>query len=211
MLAVYSNLDDPDGFYGVKMHNVNDSLRLRLDHEGQHLRSFGLHGADLEASTLISPSATSLLSSARDLHLAGLHRTALSITHTARNTSAQVDKHQDLFFEIAWRTGDWDLPASLDSTTTSAGSFYFALRSLHRNRDHHEIAKVVDAAMQGEMLRLRDLGTERISDIQHAVDNLLALREISLWQGPAVQRALAEGDYKSTCLTRYANVGSSQR
>lgn len=184
MLAVYSNVNDPDGFYGVKINNVKDSLRLRLNHEGEHFRAFGLHGADLEAAAYGSVSTSDLMASARDLHAGGLHRTALSITQSIRTQSDQASTADDLLFEIAWRTGDWDLPVPVAGKTSSAGSFYSALRSLHRSRDEESMRKSVNGAMKSEMMRLKELGSERMLEIQKAVDNLVSLREVSQWLGP---------------------------
>jgi ataxia telangiectasia mutated family protein len=211
MLEVYSNVNDPDGFYGVKINNVRDSLRMRLNHEGEHLRAFGLHGADLESSSLGSTPSSHLLASARDLHSVGLHRTALSITQSVRGQIDQAATANDLLFEIAWRTGDWDLPIPSSKQMSSAGAFYSTLRSLHRSRDQESVRIVVDSAMKSEMLRLKDMGSERMTEIQQAVDSLLSLREVSLWLGPTVQRALGEGDYRSGALKQFSKTGSSAR
>ena len=210
MLAVDGNINDPDGFYGIKTHDIKDSLRLRLDHEGEHFRAFGLHGADLEATSFGSTS-TGLMASARDLHAVGLHRTALSITQSIKSQDEQPADTEDLLFEIAWRTGDWDLPVPSQDKATSAGSFYSALRSLHRSRDQDDVQKAVNVAMKSEMMRFKDMGSERMSEIQKSVDNLLSLREVNMWLGPAVQRALSEGDYKSGSLKHYSDIGSSVR
>lgn len=178
------------------------------------MRAFGLHGADLEIDATGSRAAGDLVASAKNLHMYGLHRTAQHIARSVRasNDSLAVAPGTDaLFFDIAWRTNDWDLPVSDAAKATSSGSFYSALRAVHRERDQAAAQVAVEGALKAEMTRLKELGWERMAEIGKSVDNLLCLREVASWYSAPVQQALAEGDMDNVALQRFTAIRSDLR
>lgn len=172
------------------------------------MRAFGLHGADLEIDGTGAGAVGDLVASARNLHMYGLHRTAQHIAKSVRSAASGTDA---LFFDIAWRTGDWDLPVSEAAKKTSSGSFYAALRAVHRERNQTTAQATVESAMREEMTRLKELGSERMAEIAKSVDSLMCLREVASWYDPAVQQALMNGDMDHIALQRFTQIRPTLR
>lgn len=209
MFQVYSNVEDPDGFYGIKTHDVRDALRRRVNHEGLHLRALGLNGASIEASASGPGLSTSLVAALHNFHDIGLNRLAGTLMRPVLGSQDNVPESDPLFFELAWRTGDWDLPLTSEAKSSSAGAFYSALRVVHRERDMHVAQATVQGAIATEMCRLRDLGMERMIEIKKTNGNLLCLREIARWQDGDTRKALEENDFASSALTRFTSLHPS--
>ncbi|WVQ93187.1 hypothetical protein IAU59_000251 [Kwoniella sp. CBS 9459] len=188
MYEIYSNVEDPDGFYGIQNHDVRDALLRRLEHEGHSWRAFGWNGASIETSTLANQT---FLPALHNLHSFGFNRLASSIAATS-SRRRQEKEDDPFFFELAWRTGDWDLPISESSTAaqTPQGTLYSALRAIHRERDNEAALRVVNRSIQVETERLGELGMERMAQIKRTTGNLLCLREAAQWLEPEFQAAL---------------------
>jgi ataxia telangiectasia mutated family protein len=206
MYEIYSNVEDPDGFYGIQTHDVKSALSRRLQHEKKAWRAFGLNGAAFETGAnhrAKDPSALSLMSNLHDMgfdHLSsGLHK-------TTRSSQEGESAEDPLLLELAWRTGDWDLPISSAAAQTPHGSFYACLRAVHRQRDQQAARGLVDVAIRSEIGRLGDLGLERMAQIKDSTANLVCLREISLWLGDSIQKALTEGNRASKALERLKSL-----
>ncbi|WWD21232.1 hypothetical protein CI109_105716 [Kwoniella shandongensis] len=185
MYEIYSNVEDPDGFYGIQNHDVRDALLRRLQHEGQSNRAFGWNGALIETST---SRGESLLPALHNLHDFGFNQLASAVasqSQRARNTAE--DDTDPLFFELAWRTGDWDLPMTEESSKTSQGVLYSALRAVHRERDVEAALRIVQKSVGVEIKRLGGLGMERMAQIKNTTANLLCLRETANWLDPSFQ------------------------
>jgi len=209
MYAIYSNVEDPDGFYGVKTHDVEGALHRQLDHEGNHWRSFGLHGAILESASSGSVTAHSSTAVVRAFHNLGFDHTASAVMKSVRSANGNDVHAEPFFLDLAWRTADWDLPVTSEAANTSQGLLYFALRSLHRERDHNIASGSVSSAIRVELGRLRELGFERMAQIKYVTSNLLCLREVANWLSPTTQRALVEGDIASEALRVFMEIRPS--
>ncbi|KAK4687247.1 serine-protein kinase ATM, partial [Tremellales sp. Uapishka_1] len=203
MYEIYSNVGDPDGFYGIRTSNARDTLLRRLDHEGQYWRAFGFNGATYESGKATSSSA--LIPVLRNLHQIGFDQIASSVLKSAR-AHQTFDSSDPLFFELAWRTGDWDLPVSSETSHTPSTLFYSALRAVHRERDTAEARAVVISAVKSGMSLLEELGMERITQIEESATNLLCLRDVVLWLSEATQRALESGKFDDESVTRFTSL-----
>ena len=208
MYAIYNNVEDPDGFYGVKTHDVESALLLGLEHEGDHWKLFGVHGAKIESSS--SRFTTSfMLSAVKNLHSLGFGHTASAVLKSVRSGGEMHSSDDSFILDLAWRTADWDLPLSDDAAQTSQGLLYTALRTVHRERDP-EIAKTfVFQALRAEVGHLQNLGMERMTQIKHITANLLCLREVAHWLSPQVQHALTDGEWQGNVLSRFTEVSPS--
>ena len=202
MYEIYSNVEDPDGFYGIQTHDVKSALIRRLQHEKQSWRAFGLNGAAFETGSNHRANGSSALSMMSDLHDMGFDHLSSGL-YKATSPSQQGEFADDpLLLELAWRTGDWDLPVSSEAAKTPHGSFYSCLRAVHRQRDQQAARGLVDVAIRSEIGRLGDLGLERMAQIKDSTANLVCLREISLWLDNDTQKALSEGASGSKSLER---------
>lgn len=209
MYEIYSNVEDPDGFYGIKTRDVESALYRRLEHEGDHWKSFGVHSAMVEAASASGPSSTSIHLAARDLHRLGFHETSNAVLGMSISAQEESDGTCPLLLECAWRNANWDLPVQGKAVETPAGHFYSALRAVHRERDQ-EVARTEGwNALRAGIDQLRDLGLERMVQIKRTTADLLCLREIALWMEPETQRVLNEAEFGSEALRRFGEISSS--
>ncbi|WRT69110.1 uncharacterized protein IL334_006094 [Kwoniella shivajii] len=187
MYEIYSNVEDPDGFYGIENHDVRDALLRRLEHEGQSQRAFSWNGALNEASP-IGRSNQTFLSGLHNLHSFGFNRLASSMSFQSHHGSGVEE--DPFFFELAWRTGDWELPMTEQASKTPQGNLYSALRAVHRERDSHAALSVVNSSIKVEIDRLSELGMERMAQIKKTTTNLLCLREAAHWLDNGLQTSI---------------------
>ncbi|KAL7420991.1 Serine/threonine-protein kinase tel1 [Cryptotrichosporon argae] len=192
---IYSNVEDPDGFYGVPNSNVMDSLLRRLEHERQPARAFGYYAAGYEAAR----SAESLQPAIRNLHDLGFNNLAGSL-------SRSVPDAELLDLDLAWKMGDWDVP--VPSASTSPERMYTALRAVHRESDADAARLIVEDAIKGEVAHLQALGGERMEQIKQTTANLVCLRDVARWVSKPVQKALEENDFEGTLLSDFVKLGA---
>ncbi|WWC63986.1 uncharacterized protein I303_106592 [Kwoniella dejecticola CBS 10117] len=194
MYGIYSNVEDPDGFYGIENHDVRDALLRRLEHEGLSQRAFAWNGALIETSPSNGRS-NPFLPALHNLHTFGFNRLASSMTSHAQQEGSAAEE-DPFFYELAWRTGGWDLPMSDAMSKTPQGSLYSALRAVHRERDREAALRCVNSSIKVEMERLSGLGMERMAQIKKTTVNLLCLREAAHWLDGGFQAEIekAHGD-----------------
>ncbi|PWN35316.1 uncharacterized protein FA14DRAFT_160518 [Meira miltonrushii] len=163
--AIYSNIEDPDSFYGIHNDNVRDSLRRRLEHEGRWEGVFSLQAAEFETSN----AAKMRQNIVSTLHQMRYDRVALEI----RVEEDQID------YEIGWRTQNWDLPmqASVEMVSPSQ-ALYSALRSLHENRNAQFVQSTISTAFASHFKDLKKINVESSKVSQRILRDLIGLREI---------------------------------
>jgi serine-protein kinase ATM len=61
LYEIYSNIEDPDGFYGIAATDARSSLVRRLHHEDEWSRAFGYHGADFQITPASSMDRSSVV------------------------------------------------------------------------------------------------------------------------------------------------------
>lgn len=211
MYQIYSNVEDPDGFYGVQTRDIKGALSKRLQHEKLSLRAFGLHGAVFETSGARSTGQDSIIPMMTTLHDMGFNRLSSSIHKSSRVDQSETRHDDPLLLDLAWRIGDWELPVPEQVTKTSRGSFYACLRSVHRQRDREASRVLVEQAVRSEIGRMGELGLEQMAQIKESATNLVCLREISLWLDPKTQEALGSGDGEHESLKRLGNLSDAMK
>lgn len=164
---IYSNIDDPDSFYGIINPDVRDSLVKRLEHEGQWDRLFDLYAAQQEGSN------QGLTGIAKSLHRQGFNRLSL-----------QLDERQNTSYGAAWRMGKWDLSVEKVEAGTSQ-SLYCALRAIHNEQDAKAAQSAIDRAFRCEYSGLVKANIEANRAVRNSVKDLLGLREINRLQSKA--------------------------
>ncbi len=199
---MYSNVDDPDGFYGVKTHNVHVALRRRLDHEGLHQRALGLNSAVFENASTAEDLSAALGPVLHNLHHMGTNRLAgvLAAPVLADQRQGVSDP---LLFELAWRMGNWDLPITDGTSPSSQASLYKALRALHREHDPSNARSAVQRGIRAEMLRLKAFSNERMPTSPRRSQVSYAFASWTPGYHHRVQRALVEDDFASPELQKY--------
>ncbi|KIY63461.1 hypothetical protein CYLTODRAFT_493892 [Cylindrobasidium torrendii FP15055 ss-10] len=179
MYDIYSNIDEPDGFYGIKPSNLSEFLLNQFRHEGQWDKALRFHGAAIEAGNRQPRQVEGLLKS---FSAFGFNTLA---TITAQS-SLLLNEQSEMAYALGWRTGTWDIPDN--GQDTSDGSLYLALRAIHVERDGRMSAGTLQECLFREMERLRNLGSENVKQIREVIRNLLCLRQLSVWsQSPYTQ------------------------
>ncbi|KAJ3532415.1 hypothetical protein NMY22_g7753 [Coprinellus aureogranulatus] len=177
---IYSHIDEPDGFYGIKTSNPTHFLVQRLHHEQQWDKAFRFHGAMLEAqsSSTASSSTHGLLEA---FSAFGFNSLAMQTLQQADSRSVSNDrKGTAMSYRLGWRSETWDLPDR--DAYYSGSSLYNSLRAIYRERD----AKVVDTQLRRSFYRevdqLRQLGIESVAEIKDVLQSLMCLDQILRWR-----------------------------
>ena len=185
LFDIYSHIEEPDGFYGIKTSDLGNFLLKRFVHERQWDKAFHFHGATLEASEGAANSDLILES----LHSFGFNKLAMTTFEASGPNAMSSLKTTDLTFRLGWRTENWDLPEA-PSLQSSGSSLYAALRAVHRERNGQTIDDVVRRSTLAEMHRLKALGNEDIAEIRSVTQTLMCLGQIKTWRSDILQRNL---------------------
>ncbi|KAI6164632.1 hypothetical protein EDD17DRAFT_1561632 [Pisolithus thermaeus] len=185
LFDIYSHIDEPDGFYGIKTTDLRHFLIKRFHHEKQWEKAFRFHGAALEAGDYRSIDADGLVQS---FHAFGFDHLAL---RTLQSSHGGIDSDvgsSTMSYQLGWRTETWDLPdnGQQDSSTT----LYRALRAVHRERDPRVVDDAINRALCDIMERLRTLGNEDITEIREVGRNFMCLSQITQWRSGKFQEHL---------------------
>ncbi|KAG9224022.1 hypothetical protein CCMSSC00406_0004362 [Pleurotus cornucopiae] len=182
LFEIYSHIDEPDGFYGIKTNDLGQFLIRRFHHEGQWEKAFHFHGAAMEAQQHDQTTMDGLL---RSYHSFGFNQLAIHTLQSSPNGTSSPS----MSYRLGWRTEAWDLP---DVTEGGEGSsVYAALRAMHRERDFGIIRNIVRKSMLQEVNKLRGLGIENHAEIHSVIQNLMCLDQVRLWEEQETQRLLA--------------------
>lgn len=201
---IYSHIEEPDGFYGIKTQDVASFLVRRFRHENEWDKAFRYDSAAFEG--LPNSDAGKALHSqgiVQALHASGLNNLAVAVKETfgqGHSSSSAID------VELAWRTENWELPIT-STDTTSGVPLFCALRAIHREGDASAIGTVVDDSIRREVAYLRDLGNERMPELKASVRRLLCLREAKEWTRETTRLALASDAWSKEIGNRWIRVG----
>lgn len=186
LFEIYSHIDEPDGFYGIKTADLRHFLIKRFHHEKQWEKAFRFHGAALEAGSPEAIDTDGLLSS---FHAFGFDHLAIGTLRMSQVGFDSRTSSSAMCYQLGWRTETWDLP---DNAGDNIGAtLYQALRAVHRERDPRAVDTMVRSSLCDEMDRLRQLGTENISGIREVARNIMCLSQITHWRSNAMQQQLS--------------------
>lgn len=186
LFEIYSHIDEPDGFYGIKTTDLRQFLIKRFHHEDQWEKAFRFHGAALEASRANTNDAEGLL---RAFHAFGFDHLAIDTMQGSHIGIESNANSSDMSYRLGWRTETWDLPDQQDDGNSDA-SLYLALRAIYRERDPPAIDAILRHALFKEVARLRALGSENMAEIRQVAQNLMCLNQINRWRGVEIQKRL---------------------
>ncbi|KAH7923978.1 hypothetical protein BV22DRAFT_1196306 [Leucogyrophana mollusca] len=186
LFDIYSHIDEPDGFYGITTSDLRQFLIKRFHHEKQWEKAFRFHGAALEAGKPEAIDAEGLLSS---FHAFGFDRLAIGTLQSPQIGFDTKTTASGLSYHLGWRTETWDLPENREDSSSGV-SLYKALRAIYRERDARTVDGVVRGALYDEMDRLRNLGTENITEIREIARNIMCLNQVAHWRTDHVQQRL---------------------
>lgn len=203
LFEIYSHIDEPDGFYGIKTADLRHFLIKRFHHEKQWEKAFRFHGAALEAGSPEAVDTDGLLSS---FHAFGFDRLAIGTLQTSQIGLDTRNSSSAMCYQLGWRTETWDLP---DNTGDGSGAtLYQALRAVYRERDPHVVDVIVRSSLGDEMTRLRHLGTENISGIREVARNIMCLGQITQWRSHSMQQQLSSKSEDTRNLPKLDEINS---
>ncbi|KAK2463511.1 hypothetical protein APHAL10511_004262 [Amanita phalloides] len=226
LYEIYSHIDEPDGFYGIKSYDLRRFLIKRFHHEKQWDKALRFHGAALEAGSREGFAAEGLLEA---FHAFGFDQLAIDTLRGPSTLGNNVPTTSYMNYQLAWRTETWDLPERAE--TTSGAALYHAFRSIYRERDVETIDRIVRSSLLDQVSQLRPLGAENVAEIRKVTQDIMCLGQIFRWRSSDIQEQLAskridhtiwsdfttmpEGfdfhDFESIMTTRLALVRSVRR
>jgi ataxia telangiectasia mutated family protein len=172
LFEIYSHIDEPDGFYGIKTNDLQYFLVRRYHHEKQWEKALQYHGATFESEPNNITGSDGLLQSFSSF---GFSHLVMNTLRTTRSTSSSA-----LDYRLGWRAETWDLP---ERKGYSAGSsLYFSLRAIYRERNTRVIDSVIRKGSSRTMDRLRTLGAENMAEIREVVQEIMCLKQANDWR-----------------------------
>ncbi|KAJ7612476.1 hypothetical protein DFH06DRAFT_1274623 [Mycena polygramma] len=203
LYEIYSHIDEPDGFYGIKTQNLHQFLIKRFHHEKQWDKAFRFHSASLEAGNNDPAEANGLLQS---FHSFGFNHLAIDALQSS-SFSAGATFTPGMNYRLGWRTETWDLPERQGEGNPGA-PLYNALRAVYRARNPRVIQAVVRGAISEEMGRLGVLGSENVAEIRDAAQNLMCLNQVAQWFNPINQARLSTRQADMSQWAKFINLGT---
>ena len=205
LFEIYSHIEEPDGFYGIKSHDVARFLVRRFRHENEWDKAFRFDGAALESAPINSPTLPGHNAGVvQALHATGLDNLAVAIQQRATSDS-RLSLSNSTDVELAWRTENWDLPVSSQDATPGV-SLFCALRAVHREGDRETSERIVQDSIRQEIGCLRGLTNESMTDVRSSVRRLLCLREVKEWNSSSVQDCITAKDWNHTMVSRWGRM-----
>lgn len=186
LYEIYSHIDEPDGFYGIKPSDLQRFLIRRFHHEKQWDKALQFHGATVEADPNHFAGSDGLLQAFSSF---GFNHLVMNTLRTPGSSSSAMD------YRRGWRTETWDLPESKVFITGS--SLYSSLRALYRERNPHIIDSITQQAISRTMNRLRSLGSENMTEIREIVQELMCLKEVKDWRDDISQLKFRNDNIKA--------------
>ncbi|KAI5205260.1 hypothetical protein AUEXF2481DRAFT_9016 [Aureobasidium subglaciale EXF-2481] len=177
LLSIYSRVDDPDSFYGVKQPPSLESVLARVHHEGDGIKGLMLHSARIDASMRKSgladeSDASGLISSAGAMNLSSLTHELLNRRSSNQPSTATTDTMLD----AARKLEQWDL--NLPQTEGSAvGTLYSVFRGLASATYLESVQLDLDRAFNSSIQHLRDTRLDA-SAVRATLSGIAVLNEV---------------------------------
>ena len=183
LFTIYSHIEEPDGFYGIKSQDPHAFLLRRLHHEKRWEKALQFHNAGWTNHNDAMTQA---------LHNLGWNDLAMKAISKDQRGNSSVEASSEMWYELGWRVGHWDLPAVTPENQPSA-TIYIALQSMHQERDGHRLAAKLRQLSRMELIRLSATGNEDMEALRSSVRRLLSLREIQRWKSADDLQDLEDG------------------
>lgn len=178
LYEIYSHIDEPDGFYGIKTQNLHKFLLQRFHHEQQWEKAFQFHGATFEAAGGDAGERDGIVESLQSF---GFNHLAVATLQNTPGSEDSASSSSHSAYQLGWRTESWDLPDPPNSGFAGS-NLYVALRAVHREREKGTINRIVLKALNDELQYLRTLGNEDLAEIRRVTKHLMSLIQIRRWK-----------------------------
>jgi ataxia telangiectasia mutated family protein len=201
LFEIYSHIEEPDGFYGIKTQDLHHFLLKRFHHEHQWEKAFKFHGAALEARSHGGVDTEGVLHS---LYSFGFDTLALSVQQNVFDTSDLGVTCSNMVYHLGWRTETWDLPDQA-SNSGSGSALYNSLRAVSRERDPQVVDSIARKALLDEMEHLRTLGDEDLAGIREVARNIMCLSQVNTLKSE-LQECLQSGMLDPSLWSKFTEI-----
>lgn len=142
--AVFTNIDDPDLFYGIQQSSSLANVMERLEYEGSGFKNLLFQSAqyDSEIQNSDSPDAFSVLRALNSTNLQGIANTMMSASGNAKEISTSFDS----MLQAATSLQQWNVPVSPLDTSPST-TVYRAFQSLNTSGSLPEATKCIESCL----------------------------------------------------------------
>lgn len=141
--TIFSNIDDPDMFYGVQHEPSIDSILEKLGLESSGLKNLAFQSANYDTDMKMDRSAEErdALGIVKALNSTNLQGIANIMFHAPGKSEKRVEAF-DSMISTALHLQQWDIP--MPDTTSPIGSIFKALQGLNMYDDKTQVLQVLD-------------------------------------------------------------------
>ncbi|CAD0105917.1 unnamed protein product, partial [Aureobasidium uvarum] len=176
LLSIYSRVDDPDSFYGVKQPPSLDSVLARVHHEGDGIKGLMLHSARMDASMRQSGLADEsdrygIIGSVSAMNLS-------SLTHDLLNRKGgnSTTATTDVMLNAARKLEQWDVsPPQMNGSASS--TVYGIFRGLATATNLESVQLDLNRALGSSIQHLQDARLDA-SAVRATLSSIAVLGEI---------------------------------
>ncbi|KAG9539113.1 hypothetical protein KCU79_g19788, partial [Aureobasidium melanogenum] len=173
---IYSRVDDPDSFYGVKQSPSLESVLARVHHEGDGIKGLMLHSARMDASMRQSGLAddsdkVGLIGSVGAMNLSSLTHDLLK-QKGGQSTNATTDA----MLNAARKLEQWDV-APPQKNSSAASTVYGMFRGLATATNLESVQMELNRALGSSIQHLQDTRLDA-SAIRATLSSIAVLNEI---------------------------------
>jgi ataxia telangiectasia mutated family protein len=178
LLSIYSRVDDPDSFYGVKQPPSLESVLARVHHEGDGLKGLMLHSARMDAAMRKSGQpdendSFGLIGSIGTMNLSSLTHDLL---HRKGGNQSTVST-TDTMLDAARKLEQWDI-STPQTNNSAASTLYCAFRGLSSAVNLESVQLNLNEALGLSIRHLQDPRLD-VSAVRSTLSGIAVLNEIS--------------------------------
>ncbi|KAI9851515.1 MAG: Serine/threonine-protein kinase tel1 [Thelocarpon superellum] len=176
LLEIYTNLDDPDSYYGVQKRSSLSSIMARLDYEKDGFKSLTFRGAHEDSRTRRADGQheAGLSDTVQALRNLDLNTLSLSLLRGHHSVPLGLDGMEDMY-RSARKLAQWDLPVPLTCRGEEA-TVYRTFQSINNTADQQVLRAKLDQGVLGIMRQMM-AGGETGSSMQSLLRALAVLTE----------------------------------
>ena len=176
LLSIYSRVDDPDSFYGVKQPPSLESVLARVHHEGDGIKGLMLHSARMDASMRKCGMADGsdrlgLVGSVGAMNLSSLTHDLLN-----RKGGQSTTATTDTMLNAARKLEQWDVsPPQMDGS--AASTVYSVFRGLAGATQLESVQLEINRALGSSIQHLQDTRLDA-SAVRATLSSIAVLNEV---------------------------------
>ena len=173
---IYSNVDDPDGFYSIPTSGSYSDMIGLMKHERKWQMAFELTAAEYEVDCQVGFSNTNY-ELGGPLHEMGFNALAADVGNFFGSALSGRGEQYD----ISWQGNRWNLPSSTDRRPGSGETLYQALRAIRSGAEKEESELTLQRALTAQLANLNATASEPSSTLSAVYLELTGLAQLFQW------------------------------